>query len=503
MNSKTTNKMETCKWILFGIILGFFIFIFFTVVHPLYIYDTDDWTYITYSRHAWPSTKLWNPTKILPETLMPLAATIGYEIIMPLTKDYISSMALSFALVLTMLIVTYSLMFGNIIRKIFSLKTNTIILIILLFLLYHFLPYNVNDSGNRHLFHGGSVNNTFNYLIPALFNMIFVMYLILNTETEKRKFKKNIENGVIVLISYLCINSNLFHSIILASFAGTHILFSLIKKIRHYNSKVFLKEMFLENLFWLYILILWFGSLLFEIQGGRAQVASQSLLKLPVIETLHIFVQSIKAIHKWYLYSMVIITIVGLSIYFFTKKNEYKDVDHNYILWMKKFSFCFFITWIYLILLCAKVTPYYISSNLVEYSWMFWIMLIGFISFAYTISKFSSINLLLPLFVYIIVFETIISGKSYAEINTSGFSKEIVKCLDQNIINQVIAADEAGLSDVIVHIPEYTSPDWPINMSYGNSRIAVSLYRSGIVSKLMNITFVMDPSINTLYNVPL
>lgn len=50
-----------------------FLFVFFARVHPLMLFDTDDWQYISYSRHAVPIWGDWNPTRVFPETVMPLA----------------------------------------------------------------------------------------------------------------------------------------------------------------------------------------------------------------------------------------------------------------------------------------------------------------------------------------------------------------------------------------------------------------------------------------------
>lgn len=89
------------------IIIGVSLLCFFIKIHPLYIYDTDDWTYISYSRPAWPTVKQWNPTKILPEILMPLSAELGVRFIYPFTGDYIGSMAVTFGIVLVVFIMGY------------------------------------------------------------------------------------------------------------------------------------------------------------------------------------------------------------------------------------------------------------------------------------------------------------------------------------------------------------------------------------------------------------
>ena len=52
--------------IFFLLVFGF-LFMFFTQVHPLVIYDGDDWRYIAYTRQALPSWNEWNPSRVFAE----------------------------------------------------------------------------------------------------------------------------------------------------------------------------------------------------------------------------------------------------------------------------------------------------------------------------------------------------------------------------------------------------------------------------------------------------
>lgn len=126
---------------------------FFTVAHPLYIYDTDDWTYIASHRHALPMVQQWNPIKILPETLMPFVAEIGVRFIMPFSGDYINAMMYAFAFVVASSIVIYTYMFGKVIKEKFDLNDKVTSVMLAIVLLLHFLPFNVNNSQNGYLFY--------------------------------------------------------------------------------------------------------------------------------------------------------------------------------------------------------------------------------------------------------------------------------------------------------------------------------------------------------------
>lgn len=224
LSSYKKQILFTC----FFIFLFLCFYLFFTIAHPLYIYDTDDWTYISNSRHAWPMPSAWNPTKVLPETIMPLVAELGVAFIMPLTDDYIGSLNYAFAFALSLTIIFYLFSFGKLFMHQYNLNFFSTILLLSILTLFHFLPFQIAATGNKHMFYGASVNMIFNYVLPELINATATIYLITH---PMNKLEKNAltKNGFLFLILYLCINSNMFHSIILISYIGTTLLISFIK----------------------------------------------------------------------------------------------------------------------------------------------------------------------------------------------------------------------------------------------------------------------------------
>lgn len=58
-------------------IFAFFMY-FFTIAHPVYPFDIDDWGNMISMRWAHPIPYDWNPTKVLPEMLLPLCTEICY-----------------------------------------------------------------------------------------------------------------------------------------------------------------------------------------------------------------------------------------------------------------------------------------------------------------------------------------------------------------------------------------------------------------------------------------
>lgn len=125
-------------YVLFAIIVFASLMAFFTA-HPLYIYDTDDWYYISFSRHAVPSMNQWNPTKILPETLMPLCVEIAVRFIMPCMGDYMGAMGMVFGIVVSISIIGYMISFGRYLSSQYRLCEVNIVWLITLLLLFHLI----------------------------------------------------------------------------------------------------------------------------------------------------------------------------------------------------------------------------------------------------------------------------------------------------------------------------------------------------------------------------
>lgn len=83
------------------------LFIFFIRIHPLIIYDTDDWLYVAYARKAVPLWGDWNPSRIFPEIVMPFMASLGVYLIYPFTHDYVGSIAFMYGVILSVCITLY------------------------------------------------------------------------------------------------------------------------------------------------------------------------------------------------------------------------------------------------------------------------------------------------------------------------------------------------------------------------------------------------------------
>ena len=493
---------------LFFLIIAAALLSFFIVAHPLYIYDVDDWTAVTRSRHAVPMTGEWNPTRILPETIMPLSALIGVDVIMPFTGDYIHSIGVAFAIVLVLFILYYLFNFGKAIKRIFDLKEGAVIFLTTAFLSTHFVVYKSKLSGTPHMLYGGNTVGYFFYIIPGLLNAALVMWLMeRNVRGVRSAPKKNsVYMGMLILAFYLALNSNLFQSIILASFAAANMLRALIKsdlwrkdrKDEPRKKKIW--QFVKQNAIWEGIIAAWLIVHLFEMKGGRANMIYSYTEGFPISETIKNLLSSFSSIKVTFVLCTFGLIGIALTTWLIRRikrnKVEEDQLDQRFGSFLFLMLVSLFITLVYLILLCTKVNPGYISNSNVQISFLFWVVFIAFLCFGYIAARYPKVVAILPLFVFIMTFETVVCSGKYAD---PYMDTATVKALDENIIRQVKEAEKKGLSSVDVLVPEHPSPGWPLAVDIGGERIGYSLYKHGIIRTNMKITLVPSAQINAKF----
>ena len=72
------------KNVIFALVIFILLAIFFIVIHPVAILDTDDWTNIHQRRLPIPVIGAWNPIKVFPEIFMSVVSYAGAYIIYPI-----------------------------------------------------------------------------------------------------------------------------------------------------------------------------------------------------------------------------------------------------------------------------------------------------------------------------------------------------------------------------------------------------------------------------------
>ena len=469
------------------------IFVFFANIHPLIIFDADDWLFASYTRRATPIWGDWNPTRILPETFMSLCSMVGIILFKPFTNDYIGSLAIAYALAVSVFVLLYFVFFISRISKTVGLRIYEEVGILGIAVLYHFLIYNVKARDNLHMFAEANVTCMFFYVIPAVLNSILVLHF-LNNEPDIFS-KENIPvNSLRVLAIYLAINSNMFQSIILVSFVGE----TLLEKIlfhREKSLKLFLKK----NAIWFLTLICWMVSLVYEVNGGRADDLSNKDFG----KNMLLCIRSLKSllferINRTFLLTSVLFVLTGVVAYLIKRKKEEKD--SAYLNLIIRCIICGAVTLVYLILLCAKTSPDYMKRSGVLFGIMFYLLLAVMTSFAYTVSEIKLAFLIVPLIFYIIFNETVNDERMYKYVNSASHPERLCVEIDNDIINQILKAEEEGKSEVTVFVPVYDMEEnWPV-ATYVSDFMSDTLYRHGITKDWMKIYISPSKNMNRKYH---
>lgn len=186
----------------------FLALLIFYRVHPLVLYDTDDYIQFIRYRNAYPVWKLWNPIKVLPETLMPLCGDFAGFILYPITHNLPDSFTIVTVLTVSVFILLYMHGFQKLMLAV-GIVCYRRLLIAGLFLL-HFAIFQTASNGMKpYLFGAHNVSCIYHYVIPVLLNGIVVLWFLfreINGTYEETVFKK----GILYFVIYLSIFSNLY-----------------------------------------------------------------------------------------------------------------------------------------------------------------------------------------------------------------------------------------------------------------------------------------------------
>ena len=277
---------------------------------------------------------------------------------------------------------------------------------------------------------------------------------------------------VVVCALYFAINSNIYSSVVLATYVGSNLLLDLIEDIR--EQKFNLKSYCIRNWVSLFIIMCWFGANILESTGDRAGGLRKSLIgNVPI--TLGFSAFSFIAIN-------VFITICELIIFILWRKRN-KNLNSTAVRFL-----CYIgIQELYLILLSASIEAYYVirpEVTLCKFFYIFMAMIACFNELVKADKKYVK-TLFVLLGTVILLF--IRPGVVYNPCNFSLLPYENCAALANDMISQIKTAKEQGKSEMVLVIPKYNNyENWPYNESIGE-RITEALYRHKVLDCKMSI----------------
>lgn len=496
-----------------------FLLLFFFSLHPIFIFDTDDWGNLSLSRPLYPTLQTYNPSKILPEFLMPLVSLISVKLLYPITNNYVFSTSFGITLCYSFFIILYIISFLSFIKCCISnffdhknvrlpQEIFTLVLLIAI-VLYHFYPIN----SDQYLLYELNATCIFHYSIPAILNLTLLMLFICKFDFY-RNFWSNqnyLVKFVVITLIYFSIFSNLLLNTHLVAFATISIAINLINIIKQ-KSFDNLKNIFKKEILSIAILFFFCLAALYEANGLRASsIGSSNLFNLEnIIHSSNVFFsQLLFMLGQEELFFLVgIILLANIVATFSLFKTHNASFKRKAIVFFQKQSLliaiiCFVILWqISITVKTGFDYQFRPSVILCWYSLLLMIFSLAFIYLFYINIKF----LYVILFVVFYLFNYLmIWTPPYKEINFVPYSNiNCIKNFTNNLVEEIITADKKGISTIEVHVPYFdvaSKDNFPLAV-YGGPSINICLHRQGLIKKDLKITIIPDINKNVEYSMP-
>lgn len=474
-----------------------FFFVWYTQIHPLTLFDGDDWYYVSYSRSAIPIWGSWNPSRIFPEIFMPLCSGVAAYVIYPLLGNYLRAMTLTHGFVVAVFLTLYAWSFLRMMKRLFHLSASAAVFSCVLFLIGHFLVFRSASSDNTYMFFCHDLTCYYYYLIPTVINASLVMWLLENPGfPEFLKSGGHTRKGLLFFLLYLAVFSNLPSSGILAVYAGSVVLLNLSK-----HWKAGWKALVSENAFYLVVLGIWLVSAVFELSGGRALISDNSL-SFPgrLKEAVYYLFKLRFSLNLVCLAVSALITLAAIAVLAHSRRSASIDSVFSTALIL-----CFIAiaaSGIYTVVLCAAVDFSYIWRSDYLFGIFFFSMLLVSLSFGYLLKNQPRLLYAVPILLCFLFCECNSAYSTFLESNASNLDPTICNEITQDMIDSMLRAEEAGLSEVTLEVPVFPSPNnWPIPDTYLGERLVNTLCKHNVMKREISVVIVPSAERNLEYGI--
>lgn len=470
------HRIFDIRWIFYTFVSVFFV-VFFTQVHPIVPYDGDDWLNIIIERPPYPWLDCWNPTKVLPECLEPLVATAAGYLLVPLIGDYISSLIIANALVVTIFIVVYLISVQQYLEWRFKLNWGASLALMTIFILSHLLILHSGDQGNEHLWYTNDANCYYHYIIPNMLCASLVLWLMRH---DIRTIRQGRTIATLLVLTYLALCSNLYSTVILIAYLGAVLvrdLFDTVKSSKRGSSvQIWLLAYVRRNVCFLTIIVLWAIVQWIEANGIRANAYGYMFQPLGYCLKVTLYNFLTIRYNLWFLL-ISIFAILGAKIYDVTRRHS----DFWHIgKWQSVVLLALGLSSSYLILLSSRVDPLYIQRGDVIFEFAFFFLLLAISSMAYLCRHIPQTIIPLPCLIVFMILQFNAPGKTFKDVMDI-YEPDVQYCIDidRNIVQQICDADATGQDSVTIIVPRYPfGENWPVmSPRYASQYYGRALYR--------------------------
>lgn len=463
-------------------VYGIFVFLgllfYFLVLNPLSVYDVDDWLYIYELRKPIPMIHAWNPTRVFPETFMPLVSYFGAWVINPIINNYYYSLSVAHGLFASALFTLYFVMFVLLFyrRKLASAKMSVAYGAIFLFL--HFFSHTYRGHDNPSVLYTINLTCFYFYTLAVILNASLVMFYMSYGGIKKWFMSSTVINKLIVVIwMYFALNSNIYSSVVLATYVGTDLLINLITacRTRTFNIRTYISD----NWTSLVIIVWWFLVNMIEATGGRAASINGN------------FIANLPQTTVYGIASLIVKNIIILAFEIIILLKWLKIHDKKLNAKAQRFLMYIGFQLLYLILLSANIGSGYIISSEVIFCSFFYIFLADILCLNSLVKADKKNRRLSFILLGTLVFLLIHPGRIILPYNYSGISYKQCEALTNDIIGQFKKAQAKGEKELVVELPKFDSDDnWPL-CDFIGGRYSEALYRHKVIDSYIKVSDVV------------
>lgn len=322
-----------------------------------------------------------------------------------------------------------------------------------------------------------------------------------------RIFDSNV-TGIEILAVYFSICSNILHSIYLAAFFISDIIFDYLRG--RYSFKNILPYKRYE----LIILALWLISLLFEANGGRSTRLHVSFFSMDVIGQLGLLYEAVGR-HifqaKLFFSCWAVLIIISLVVYQRNLRNDAEgECKAGLVVGdIAAITAIALGVWlVYIALVTAKMglgTNRYIMRMDVIGGAVSQMYLIFMAVLAYAMKRYRAAVKIMPLILFIIVGGLLCNNRSFANtVSISRAKPEDVMAYGRYMIQSVISQDKANAKTLELTVIKGDNRDnWPIPNYFGQN-FTTTLHKHGIISRIYkgkDVKLTYDNGINRKFNI--
>ena len=477
------------------LLLFAFFFLFFTQIHALVVFDSDDWMYISFARTPLPSLREWNPTRIFPECFAPLTGYFAAYVLAPLVGDYLRALTYAAGWFLSMMLTGYFYFFYRLICEDGRSSLRAFCVTAVFFAL-HFYLLKSQPYDNLYMFWTYNFTCVFYYLMPLLLNASLVLWLMRRGRlTEVYAGSTSARKGILWVWLYFAIFSSIFHNIVLISFLVLYSLWDFLQGEEKHDVRAWAWKHRIEIL----VLLVWLACLFFEAHGGRAKDIGKDFFHMPWRETVD-QARLIWPAMKHSAVNMCIFVLLLAGAGLFHYRRDSQERRERILLALSLWSAV--LIFIYLFLVCTKVNPVYFVRADVAFSYFFYFLLATGLALNYLIRRHPSLEQIMPLVAVFAVMMALNHPKeSFRESTVENVPPQVCYELSRDLVRQMVVADQAGENHPTIHVIVGTGRNWP-QSDMMPKVLSEALFRHGILSRFLEFDILPDAEMNQKYHLP-